>query len=92
MGTAEIIEVLIREIEKAEARGISRYQLAQRTGVPQSTLSRLVNRGRESLRVETAEKLAREFHGEFSFANDYRSDWGLAFRSGFASDIKTQET
>jgi DNA-binding Xre family transcriptional regulator len=60
MGTGEIIERLIQEIERAEASGISRYQLSQRTGIPQSTLSRLINRERGSLKVETVEKLCRE--------------------------------
>jgi DNA-binding Xre family transcriptional regulator len=56
----EIIEKLIQEIERAEARGVSRYQLSLRTGIPQSTLSRLMNRERESLKVETVEKLCGE--------------------------------
>lgn len=56
----EIIEKLIQEIERAEAKGVSRYQLSQRTGIPQSTLSRLMNRERESLKVETVEKLCEE--------------------------------
>jgi DNA-binding Xre family transcriptional regulator len=61
MGTGEIIERLIQEIERAEkTAGVSRYQLSQRTGIPQSTLSRLINRERGSLKVETVEKLCRE--------------------------------
>lgn len=60
MGTSEIIETLIREIQRAEVRGITRYQLSQHTGIPQSTLSRLMKRERESLKVETVEKLCRE--------------------------------
>ena len=60
MGTAAIIDKLIREIESAEARGVSRYQLSRRTGIPQSTLSRLMSRERGSLKVETVERLYRE--------------------------------
>lgn len=60
MGTAGIIDKLIREIQAAERRGMSRYQLSQRTGIPQSTLSRLMSRERGSLKVETVEKLCRE--------------------------------
>jgi DNA-binding Xre family transcriptional regulator len=60
MGTAGIIEKLIEAIEAAEARGMTRYQLSQRTGIPQSTLSRLMRRERDSLKVETLETLCRE--------------------------------
>lgn len=56
----EIIERLIQEIQRAEAKGVTRYQLSQRTGIQQSTLSRLMNRERESLKVETVEKLCEE--------------------------------
>lgn len=60
MSTAGIIEKLIEAVEAAEARGVTRYQLSQRTGIPQSTLSRLMRRERGSLRVETLETLCRE--------------------------------
>lgn len=60
MGTSGVIDKLILEIETAEERGLSRYQLSQRTGIPQSTLSRLMSRERGSLKVETVEKLCRE--------------------------------
>ena len=60
MGTSEIIDKLIREIHRAEARGVTRYQLSQQTGIPQSTLSRLMKRERDSLKVETVETLCRE--------------------------------
>jgi transcriptional regulator with XRE-family HTH domain len=55
-----IIEKLIQAIEAAESQGVTRYQLSQRTGVPQSTLSRLMRRERGSLKVETVEALCRE--------------------------------
>lgn len=58
MGT--IIDKLIEAIEAAEADGLTRYQLSQRTGIPQSTLSRLMRRERGSLKVETVETLCRE--------------------------------
>jgi len=60
MGSTAIIDILIQEIEAAERKGVSRYELARRTGVPQSTLSRLIRRERASLKVETVEKLCRE--------------------------------
>ena len=60
MSAAGIINKLIEAIEAAKARGITHYQLSQRTGIPQSTLSRLMRRERGSLKVETVEKLCRE--------------------------------
>lgn len=60
MGTSKIIDALIAAIHEAEARGITRYVLSQRTGIPQSTISRLMNRERESLRVDTVERLCEE--------------------------------
>lgn len=60
MGTSEIIERLIRAVENAERRGVTRYQLSQRTGIPQSTLTRLMNRERDSLKIETVERLCLE--------------------------------
>jgi len=57
---ATIIEQLIDIIQAAEEHGVSRYQLSQRTGIPQSTLSRLMRRERGSLKVETVEKLSQE--------------------------------
>lgn len=53
MGT-EIIEQLIQEIRDAEKSGrMTRYQLSKASGIPQSTLSRLMSGERDSIRVET---------------------------------------
>jgi DNA-binding Xre family transcriptional regulator len=60
MSASQIIEHLMAAIRDAESRGVTRYQLSQRTGIPQSTLSRLMNGQRESLKVETVETLCRE--------------------------------
>ena len=60
MSRSQIIERLITAIRGAESRGVTHYQLSQRTGIPQSTLSRLMNGQRESLKVETVETLCRE--------------------------------
>ena len=57
MGTVAIVERLIQELEGAESRGLSRYKLSQLTGIPQSTLSRLMSRERPSLKIETVETL-----------------------------------
>lgn len=58
---SKIIAQLVKAIRAAEDSGtLSRYELAKRSKVPQSTLSRLVNGERESLRVETVEALCRE--------------------------------
>jgi len=54
MGT--ILDQVIRAIEES---GITRYELAKRTGVSESALSRLV-RGERSISVETLERLAEE--------------------------------
>jgi DNA-binding Xre family transcriptional regulator len=60
MSSSQVIERLMAAIRDAESRGVTRYQLSQRTGIPQSTLSRLMNGQRESLKVETVETLCRE--------------------------------
>ena len=60
MSKSEIIKRLMTAIRDAESRGVTHYQLSQRTGIPQSTLSRLMNGQRESLKVETVETLCRE--------------------------------
>lgn len=58
---SKIMQQLVKAIEDAGKRdGLSRYELARRSGVPQSTLSRLVKGERDSLRIETFEALCRE--------------------------------
>ncbi|MGK2857545.1 MAG: helix-turn-helix domain-containing protein [Thermoanaerobaculia bacterium] len=52
----ELVERLIREIEKSEKKGVKRYELAKRAGIQQSSLSRFVNR-QESMKLEMLEKL-----------------------------------
>lgn len=52
----ELVERLIREVEKAEKKGLTRYELAKRAGIQQSSLSRFVNR-QESMKLEMLEKL-----------------------------------
>ena len=52
-----LYETLIRAIAAAEERGETRYQLAKRTGVSQSTLSRIVNRQTENVSFDTMERL-----------------------------------
>ena len=52
-----LYDTLVRAITEAEARGETRYQIAQRTGVSQATLSRIVNRQTESVSLDTLERL-----------------------------------
>ena len=52
------MSVILKEIRKAIAAGVkTRYQLWKETGVDQAQLARLV-KGKTSLGVENAEKLA----------------------------------
>lgn len=53
----KLYDTLVRAITEAESRGETRYQIAQRTGVSQATLSRIVNRQTESVSLDTLEKL-----------------------------------
>lgn len=55
---AKLLEQVIQAIRDAEAAGITRAEIARRTGIPNSLLSRLVNREREGLTLDTLEKLA----------------------------------
>ncbi|MFZ2493914.1 MAG: helix-turn-helix transcriptional regulator [Thermoanaerobaculia bacterium] len=52
-----LFDTLVAAIRQAEDRGETRYQLAQRTGVNESTLSRIVNRKVESVSLDTLERL-----------------------------------
>lgn len=52
-----IAEQLRAAIAKAEKRGVTRYQIAQASGVAQSTLSQFVH-GKGHLRIESAERVA----------------------------------
>lgn len=52
-----LFDTLVRAISEAEKRGETRYQIAQRTGVSQATLSRIANRQTESVSLDTLEKL-----------------------------------
>ena len=54
-----VLEQLKAEIRKAEKRGITRNQLALRSGVDGATISRLMSGTRQRLWVDTLEKLAK---------------------------------
>ena len=53
-----VLHQLQAEIRKAERRGISRYRLAQVSGVTEATISRLMAGKLPSPRIDTLEKLA----------------------------------
>lgn len=53
-----VADQLRTAIRRAERRGISRYQIAQRSGVSEAQLSRLVH-GTHLPRIDTAERMAK---------------------------------
>jgi ribosome-binding protein aMBF1 (putative translation factor) len=55
VGMGELTEILIRAIEDS---GLTRYEISKRSGVEEATLSRLVNRQRTNINLNTLEKLA----------------------------------
>src|ERR1700753_3574152 len=58
---AAIVEAIVSTLQAAiEAAGVSRYEIAKRTGITQSLLSRLVNGERPNVTIETLAKLAVE--------------------------------
>lgn len=57
-GMATLLDALRREISRARKRGVTPYQLWQKTGISQATLSRLVN-GKAALDIGHAETLAK---------------------------------
>ena len=52
-----IVDQLKAEIRKAEKRGITRYRLAQLSGVTDATISRLMAGKLKTLKVSTLEQL-----------------------------------
>ena len=54
-----IADQLRMAIADAERRGLTRYRIAQQTGIAQSTLSQFVN-GTGQLRLDIAERIARQ--------------------------------
>ncbi|MEK6704072.1 MAG: helix-turn-helix domain-containing protein [Planctomycetota bacterium] len=55
---AILLDAIRDAIKRAEADGVTRYQIAKDSGVSQAVLSRFVNRKR-GLGVELAEQLAK---------------------------------
>ena len=53
-----VADQLRQAILKAEKRGLTRYQIAQETGLSEGTLSTFMNLGTD-IRISTAEKIAR---------------------------------
>jgi len=59
MDCMDMIEIILKEIEKYRKRGVTRYRIAQDTGVSEVQLHRLVNGG--SLQAEAVGKLLEYF-------------------------------
>jgi len=59
-GRWDILEMISRILELKEERNWSEYRLAKEAGVPQSTISNLINRG-NSPSISTLEKLCGAF-------------------------------
>jgi plasmid maintenance system antidote protein VapI len=53
-----IVDELRGAITKAERQGLTRYKLAQVSGVEQAVLSKLV-RGMKGIRLDTAQKIVK---------------------------------
>lgn len=50
-------QILDRVVKALEESPLSRYQISKQTGIPESTLSRLVSGERRGLQMENLEKL-----------------------------------
>jgi len=69
---SDIVSGLLRVIAQAEKQGVTRYQIAQRSGVSEGQLSRLVNRT-VFPRLDTAERIAEACGYEIRFVPKKKS-------------------